>query len=101
MRTDVAAKDHTEDDDCSNTTATRTGSPLKFILLVFALSVPFWLIGAVTGVQFLPGDGGDDSRAHGDRTRGRNRPLEESLRLSADHREDLVRPYRTLDARRD
>jgi CAAX protease family protein len=55
MRTDVAAKDHTEDDDCSNTTATRTGSPLKFILLVFALSVPFWLIGAVTGLQLLPG----------------------------------------------
>jgi CAAX protease family protein len=55
MHTDVAAKDHTEDDDCSNTTATRTGSPLKFILLVFALSVPFWLIGAVTGLQLLPG----------------------------------------------
>jgi uncharacterized protein len=28
---------------------------LKFILLVFALSVPFWVIGAVTGLQLLPG----------------------------------------------
>lgn len=29
-------------------------SPLKFILLVFALSAPFWLIGAVTGAQLSP-----------------------------------------------
>ena len=30
-------------------------SPLKFFSLVFVLSVPFWLIGAVTKVQLLPG----------------------------------------------
>ncbi len=30
-------------------------SPGKFFLLVFALSIPFWLIGAVTGLQLLPG----------------------------------------------
>jgi uncharacterized protein len=28
---------------------------LKFVLLVFALSVPFLLISAVTGLQLLPG----------------------------------------------
>lgn len=37
-------------------TTIRTGkSPLKFIVLVFALTIPFWLIGAVTGLQLLPG----------------------------------------------
>ncbi len=34
---------------------TQPRSPLKFFLLVFALSVPFWLIGAVTGLELLPG----------------------------------------------
>ena len=29
-------------------------SPLKFFALVFALSVPFWLLGAVTDVQLMP-----------------------------------------------
>ena len=29
-------------------------SPLKFFLLTFAVSVPFWLIGAVTGMRMLP-----------------------------------------------
>lgn len=29
-------------------------SPLKFFVLVFALSVPFWLLGAVTGGQLSP-----------------------------------------------
>lgn len=33
----------------------RPRSPLKFILLVFTLSVPFWLIGAVIDQQYLPG----------------------------------------------
>ncbi len=35
--------------------AARNNSPLKFFLLVFALSVPFWLIGAVTDLQLMPG----------------------------------------------
>ena len=30
-------------------------SPLKFFLLVFALSLPFWLMGAATGLQLMPG----------------------------------------------
>jgi uncharacterized protein len=30
-------------------------TPLKFFALVFALSVPFWLIGAATGLQVMPG----------------------------------------------
>jgi membrane protease YdiL (CAAX protease family) len=30
-------------------------SPLKFFLLVFALTTPFWMIGAATGLQLLPG----------------------------------------------
>jgi hypothetical protein len=33
----------------------RNGSPLVFFLLVFTLSVPFWLIGAVTELRLLPG----------------------------------------------
>lgn len=35
--------------------ATRSTSPLTFFLLVFALSVPFWLLGAATELQLLPG----------------------------------------------
>ena len=30
-------------------------SPLTFFLLVFALAIPFLVIGAVTGIQLLPG----------------------------------------------
>jgi membrane protease YdiL (CAAX protease family) len=30
-------------------------SPLAFFVLVFALSIPFWLIGSLTGVELLPG----------------------------------------------
>ncbi len=30
-------------------------SPLKFFFLVFALSIPFWLIGAITPLQLFPG----------------------------------------------
>jgi membrane protease YdiL (CAAX protease family) len=30
-------------------------SPLKFVLLVFTLSIPLWLFGAVTPLQLLPG----------------------------------------------
>jgi membrane protease YdiL (CAAX protease family) len=38
-----------------NTITSRCRSPLKFFLLVFALSLPFWLAGALTPVQLLPG----------------------------------------------
>ena len=30
-------------------------SPTRFFLLVFALSVPFWLVGTMTGLQLRPG----------------------------------------------
>jgi membrane protease YdiL (CAAX protease family) len=30
-------------------------SPLAFFVLVFALSIPFWLIGGLTGIELLPG----------------------------------------------
>ena len=30
-------------------------SPLKFFSLVFALSIPIWVLGVVTGLQILPG----------------------------------------------
>lgn len=30
-------------------------SPLKFFVFVFALIIPFWVLGAVTGIQLLPG----------------------------------------------
>lgn len=35
--------------------ASRGPAPLTFFALVFALSVPFWWIGAVTGLQLVPG----------------------------------------------
>ena len=43
------------DEDSSNTITSRTRSPLKFFGLIFAFSIPFWLAGAVTGLQLLPG----------------------------------------------
>ncbi len=43
------------DEDSSIAITSRRRSPLKFFLLVFALSIPFWLIGAATGIELLPG----------------------------------------------
>lgn len=43
------------DGDSLTTVASRHRSPQKFYLLVFALSVPFWWVGAVTSLQLLPG----------------------------------------------
>jgi membrane protease YdiL (CAAX protease family) len=42
------------DVDPSSTSTSHGKSPLKFFLLVFALSIPFWLVGALTNFQFLP-----------------------------------------------
>jgi uncharacterized protein len=42
-------------EDSSDTITSRTRSPFKFLLLVFALSLPFWLAGALTTLQLLPG----------------------------------------------
>jgi CAAX protease family protein len=41
--------------DSSHTSAARSRSPLTFFVLVLALSIPFWLAGAVSGLQLLPG----------------------------------------------
>jgi membrane protease YdiL (CAAX protease family) len=38
-----------------NTSTSTKKSPLIFFLLAFALSSPFWLLGALNGKQFLPG----------------------------------------------
>jgi membrane protease YdiL (CAAX protease family) len=43
------------DAESSNTVAAWSRSPLKFFILVFSLTIPFWVIGAVTGLQLLPG----------------------------------------------
>jgi membrane protease YdiL (CAAX protease family) len=43
------------DEDSSNTLASRGRSPLTFFVLVFALSVPFWVIGAASRRQLFPG----------------------------------------------
>ncbi len=40
-------------DDTMSTT--KTGSPLKFFLLVLILSVPLWMIGSLIPLQLLPG----------------------------------------------
>jgi hypothetical protein len=37
-----------------DTVTSRSRSPLKFFVLVFALSIPFWVLGAVTGRQLSP-----------------------------------------------
>src|ERR1700678_4155325 len=37
------------------TAPARTRSPLRFFVLVFALSIPFWLAGGMTSAQLLPG----------------------------------------------
>ena len=42
-------------EELPNASVARSRPLLKFFLLVFALSIPFWLIGALTGRQLLPG----------------------------------------------
>jgi len=37
-----------------HTSASRSRSPLQFFWLVFTLSLPFWLLGAATGLRLLP-----------------------------------------------
>jgi hypothetical protein len=78
-------------------------SPLTFFLLVFALAIPFLMIGAVTGIQLLPGlpvaaahgrlpgDRRPDSCSPGRWGRRREGPAEESFRLPPDQGEGLVR----------
>jgi CAAX protease family protein len=51
----MSAHGNRQSGDSSNTIASRSRSPLKFFSLVFALSIPFWLFGALTRLQLLPG----------------------------------------------
>jgi hypothetical protein len=44
-----------QDEEFLNTITPRSRSPLRFFLLVFALTIPFWLLGAIVGYQILPG----------------------------------------------
>ena len=88
-------------------------SPLKFFLLVFALSLPFWLAGTLTGLQLLPGlpvaalhlrlpsDSGLDSCLRREQDRGLDRASEAILRLQANQSEGVVRNYPSPDARSD
>lgn len=41
--------------DSSITIGSQNRSPFNFLLLIFALSIPFWLIGQATGLELLPG----------------------------------------------
>ena len=43
------------DTDSLNTITSLPRSPMKFFLLVFALSLPFWLAGTLTQYRLLPG----------------------------------------------
>ena len=43
------------DEDSSKAITWRRRSPLTFFLLVFALSIPFWLIGVATGLRLFAG----------------------------------------------
>lgn len=55
MRSCAAGPEQTCGEAHASDDGPRYKSPLKFFLLVFALSIPFWLIGAVTDLQLMPG----------------------------------------------
>jgi membrane protease YdiL (CAAX protease family) len=38
-----------------NTNQSKNRSPLNFVLLLFALSIPFWILGTILDVQIFPG----------------------------------------------
>lgn len=42
-------------EDSARTVTSRSRSALLFFFLVFVLSIPFWLIGSVTGIELSPG----------------------------------------------
>ena len=85
-------------------------SPLAFFLLVFALAIPFLLIGAVTRIQLLPGLPVASLMAvcpataalilvyRDDGAAGAKALLKEGLRLPADQGEGLVRTHPVSDA---
>ena len=55
MRSRAAGPDQKRGGARASANAPRDRSPLKFFLLVFALSIPFWLIGGMTDLQLMPG----------------------------------------------
>ena len=55
MRRPAEGPGPTRDAAHASGSAPRARSPLKFFLLVFALSIPFWLIGGVSDLQSMPG----------------------------------------------
>jgi hypothetical protein len=101
------------DEDSPDAIALRDRGPLKFFMLVFALSVPFWLIGVASGIQILPGLPVSSLGAFcplmaasilvysREQDRGRNRAAEEGFRLQANQSEGLVCAHRSSDAWRD
>ena len=46
---------HTAEQGQSEASTLTNRSPLKFFLLVFAISILFWLVGSLTPLQILPG----------------------------------------------
>jgi uncharacterized protein len=55
VRPGNAAPAHARGEAATKPSAFGNRSPLKFFALVFALSVPFWLMGAATDFQLMPG----------------------------------------------
>jgi uncharacterized protein len=55
MISGAAVHDQVRGGSTASATASRNHSPSAFFLLVFALSAPFWLLGAVTDHQLMPG----------------------------------------------
>ena len=55
MRQRIAGPDHTHGEAATKPGAFRNRSPLKFFALVLGLSIPFWLMGAATDLQLMPG----------------------------------------------
>jgi uncharacterized protein len=55
MRPSAAEPERMRHEAHSNARTGRYRSPVKFFVMVFALSVPFWVLGAVTDLQLMPG----------------------------------------------
>jgi hypothetical protein len=103
---------HSANPNCPDIIAARGRAPLKFFRLVFALSIPFWLIGAVIRLQLLAGLPVSSlmvccplmaaliSCLQREESCRRDRTAEESLRLQANQREDLVRSHYSCNAGR-
>lgn len=54
MPSRIEASSHVQN-DLSKTPARKKRSIRAFFLLVFGLTIPFWVLGALTGIELLPG----------------------------------------------